>query len=106
MAQPQAPTTSNVAAQNSTDWIASAFESAKTDFMKDLKHPERYDFTKLSSAEAVYQEAVAIETRQAKSKTLSALVRIDPYIKGLEGYVGVIDTFAQAKADLLSLIWV
>ena len=93
-------------AQNEIAWISSAFENAKNDFVKNLKHPERYDFTKLTSAEVVYEEAVAIERRQAKSKSLSALRRIDPYIRGLEAYVGVIDTFAQCKADLLCLIWV
>ena len=93
-------------AQNDTDCIANAFESAKQDFMKNLKHPERYDFTNLSSAQAVYEVAKAIEKRQSKTKTLSALGRIEPYIKGLEGYVGVIDTFTQSNADLLCLIWV
>jgi hypothetical protein len=93
-------------AQNNTGWLANAFESAKNDFMKNVKHPERYDFTNIDSSQAVYEAARAIEKRQAKTKTLRALGQIEPYIRGLEGYAGVIDTFAQSKADLLCLIWV
>ncbi|KAI8402109.1 hypothetical protein FOFC_17414 [Fusarium oxysporum] len=92
-------------AKNNTEWIISAFESAKVDFTKNLKHPEKYDFTNITSGEDVIKAAKDIEERQTKSRTLSALGRIEPYMKGLEGYAGVIDTFAQAKADILCLIW-
>ncbi|RKL03447.1 hypothetical protein BFJ68_g6913 [Fusarium oxysporum] len=92
-------------AKNNTEWIINAFESAKVDFTKNLKHPEKYDFTNITSGEDVIKAAKDIEERQTKSRTLRALGRIEPYMKGLEGYAGVIDTFAQAKADILCLIW-
>ncbi|KAL7764057.1 hypothetical protein ACKLNR_005202 [Fusarium oxysporum f. sp. zingiberi] len=92
-------------AKNNTEWIINAFESAKVDFTKNLKHPEKYDFTNITSGEDVIKAAKDIEERQTKSRTLRALGRIEPYMKGLEGYASVIDTFAQAKADILCLIW-
>jgi hypothetical protein len=50
--------------------------------------------------------AQIIESRQLMTKSLSALARIEPYIKGLQSYSGIIGTFAQVKPEILCLIWV
>ncbi|OTB06435.1 hypothetical protein M426DRAFT_9573 [Hypoxylon sp. CI-4A] len=88
-----------------SSWLHDAFKSAKEDFKKRLKNPALYDFSKISSIDDVMDEATKIERQQAKSKTLRGLKRIQPFIDGLKEYAGVIEVFAQAKPDVMSLIW-
>jgi hypothetical protein len=86
--------------------IDDAFEAAKTGFLRSLKDPEIYDFSRFTSIDDVYDEADEIQQQQSRTGTLRNLSRIRPYLECLKQYVDVIDTFVQAKPDLLSLIWV
>jgi len=86
--------------------IEEAFESAKTDFLKSLKDPETYDFSKFTSINDVYDATEEIQEQQRKTGTLRDLNRIRPYLECLSQYVDVIEIFIQAKPDVLCLIWV
>ncbi|KIX07366.1 uncharacterized protein Z518_02019 [Rhinocladiella mackenziei CBS 650.93] len=82
-----------------------AYEMAKTEFFRELKRPQDYDFSKFTSIDDVYDYTEKLQTEQARHGNMRHLNRIRPYLQNLEQYVGVLDTFSQAKADLLSLIW-
>ncbi|KAI1457992.1 hypothetical protein F4805DRAFT_474716 [Annulohypoxylon moriforme] len=88
-----------------SSWLDAAFKSAKEDFKRSLKNPALYDFEKLTSIEDVLEEAKKIERQQAKTRTLRGLRRIQPLINGLKEYSAIIEVFAQAKPDIMSLIW-
>ncbi|OTA93779.1 hypothetical protein M434DRAFT_395313 [Hypoxylon sp. CO27-5] len=88
-----------------SSWLDDAFKSAKEDFKRSLKNPALYDFSKISSVDDVLDEARKIERRQAKTKTLRGLKRVQPLIDGLKEYSGIIEVFVQAKPDVMSLIW-
>lgn len=90
----------------SQSWLDDAFTSAKEDFKRSLKNPSAYDFSSLTSIDDVLEEAKKVERQQAKTKTLRGLKRIQPFIHGLKEYSEVIETFAQVKPDIMSLIWV
>ncbi|KAI0539805.1 hypothetical protein GGR58DRAFT_499846 [Xylaria digitata] len=87
-------------------WLDEAFRTAKQDFINGLKTPSRYDFSKLQTIDDFYNAAEDIQRQQAKTKTLRALKKIEPFIMGMNDYLGTIDTFVQAKAGILALIWV
>ncbi|KAI0840677.1 hypothetical protein F5Y06DRAFT_293941 [Hypoxylon sp. FL0890] len=86
-------------------WLDEAFKSAKEDFKRSLKNPALYDFSKISSIDDVLEEARKIERQQEKTKMLRGLKRVQPLINGLKEYSGVIEVFAQAKPDVMSLVW-
>ncbi|KAI1416816.1 hypothetical protein F5Y13DRAFT_204160 [Hypoxylon sp. FL1857] len=88
-----------------SSWLDEAFKSAKEDFKRSLKNPALYDFSKITSIDDVLNEAKKIEKQQDKTKTLRGLKRIQPLIDGLKEYSGIIEVFAQAKPDVMSLIW-
>lgn len=83
-----------------------AYEIAKTEFFKELKRPQDYDFSKFTSIDDVYEYTEKLQMEQARSGNMRHLNRIRPYLQNLQQYVGVLDVLSQAKGDLLSLIWV
>jgi hypothetical protein len=87
-------------------WIDDAFLEARREFLRSVSHHHRQAFAQFGTIEHVYDAITKIQKEQAKSKTLVALKRIEPYLVGLNEYVGVIDTFAQVKPEILCLIWV
>ncbi|KAI1120580.1 hypothetical protein F5Y10DRAFT_272930 [Nemania abortiva] len=89
----------------SQNWLDDAFRAAKHDFISGLKNPSRYDFSNLQTIDDVYNEAENIQKAQAKTKTLRALKKIEPFIVGINDYSDTIDTFVQAKAEILALLW-
>lgn len=91
-----------------TSWLEVAFLSAKKDFLASLKNKttSKFDFSKLATVDDVYEAASEIQRQQAKTKSYRGLKRIEPFIKVLQEYGGVADTFAQIKPDILCLIWV
>jgi hypothetical protein len=88
------------------DSIKDAFEDAKEDFLKSLKDPDVYNFSKFTSINDVYDTTDKIQQEQSRSGTLQGLNRIRPYLDCLSQYTGVIEIFTQVKPDLLCLIWV
>jgi hypothetical protein len=88
------------------DPIEDAFEAARQDFLRSLKDRDVYNFSQFTSINNVYDTTDKIQEEQRRSGALRGLNRIRPYLDCLSQYVGVIDTFTQAKPDILCLIWV
>ena len=79
------------------------FETAKTDFMARLDHPEQYeDVSQCTSIDAVYE----LLKEQSGTKLVQRLGRARPYLDALAQFSGVIEVFVQARPQILSLIWV
>ena len=86
--------------------VLEAFEAAKDEFLNGLPEAERAKYSQFTSIEEVYDAADQIQQEQGKIRTLRNLKRIQPYLDCLNHYASVIDTFVQAKAEFLALIWV
>ncbi|KAF5584313.1 Nacht domain-containing protein [Fusarium pseudoanthophilum] len=83
-----------------------AFEAAMLDFKDKLKGHSFYDqIIQTTSIEQVYQDIEKLQDKQAKSGRLRHLSKIEPFLARLREYSGVVDTFVQAKPDILALIW-
>ncbi|KAG5746346.1 hypothetical protein H9Q70_010966 [Fusarium xylarioides] len=86
--------------------IQRAFEAAMLDFKEKLKGHSFYDqITQTTSIEQVYQDIEKLQDRQAKSGRLRHLSKIEPFLARLREYSSVVETFVQAKPDILALIW-
>lgn len=90
----------------STPWLEEAFFDARREFLNNLHNPNQYNFSAIGSIDDVYDVIDDIQKTQSSTKSLRALKRIKPYIDGLKEYIGVVDTFAQVKPDIICLIWV
>ena len=87
--------------------MEAAFSSAKKEFLQSLnKTTSTFDFSKLATVDDVYEAAGEIQRQQAKTKSFRGLKRIEPFVKVLQEYSGVADTFAQIQPEIASLIWV
>ncbi len=86
--------------------VQQVFSAARDEFVHDLKDPSRYDFSKFTSIDDVYDTTEQIQEEQAKTGNLRNLRKIQPYLERLQQYANVIETFVQAKPDILALIWV
>ncbi|KAF5627128.1 Nacht domain protein [Fusarium sp. NRRL 52700] len=83
-----------------------AFEAAMLDFKDKLKGHSFYDqIIQTTSIEQVYQDIEKLQDKQAKSGRLRHLSKIEPFLARLREYSSVIETFVQAKPDILALIW-
>ncbi|KAF5000641.1 hypothetical protein FDECE_11178 [Fusarium decemcellulare] len=90
----------------SSDAMHRAFEVAIRDFKTNLKDPSLYDkILQTTSIEEVYDATDKLQKEQAKSGRLRHLSNIEPFLKRLQEYSRAIDTFVQAKPDVLALIW-
>jgi len=89
-------------------WMEAAFLSAREEFLGNLTNKALVNSlkTEIATARDVYDAAKKIEQQQAKTKTYRGLKRIEPLIKLFKEYGEVVETFVQAKPDVLSLIWV
>jgi hypothetical protein len=86
--------------------IQEAFERAKREFQGGLKNSTMFaEIQKTTCIEEVYDAADKLQEEQAKRGRLRHLRRIEPYLERLRQYSEVINTFVQAKADILALIW-
>ena len=94
------------ATTDSSPWVEEAFRRVKEEFLKSLTNESSFDFSKISSANDVLDAALAIQKKQATTKTFRGLGRIKPLIDVLKDFSSVIDTFVQVKPDILGLIWV
>ncbi|KAF5712258.1 Nacht domain-containing protein [Fusarium mundagurra] len=83
-----------------------AFEAAMLDFKDKLKGHSFYDqIIQMTSIEQVYQDIEKLQDKQAKSGRLRHLSKIQPFLDRLREYSGVVETFVQAKPDILALLW-
>jgi hypothetical protein len=83
-----------------------AFKRAMQGFKNGLGNEKLYsEILATNSAEQVYDLAEKIQKEQARNNTLTNLQRMQPFLSKLQLYAGAIDTFAQAKPDILCLIW-
>ncbi|KAK7978462.1 NACHT domain protein [Apiospora saccharicola] len=80
-----------MSASNSA-WLTEAFESARDDFMRDVKHADRFDFTRLVSVDDVWKATEEIQTKQAQTKTLRGLHRIRPFVEALTQFAATIES--------------
>ena len=84
----------------------SVFDAAVKDFHDELEDWNEFDFRGIETIEDVYNEIDQIQEEQGREKRLRNLRRLEPFLTCLEQYSAVLDTFVQAKADVLALIWV
>ncbi|KAF4335307.1 Nacht domain protein [Fusarium beomiforme] len=83
-----------------------AFETAILDFKDKLKDQSLYaQILQTTSIEEVYADIAKLQDKQAKAGRLRHLSKIEPFLSRLRDYSGVIETFVQAKPDILALIW-
>ena len=87
--------------------LEETFLSARDSFLRKVKDPTVV--RAISSATTIddfNREVQVLEAQQERNKKLRGLKRIEPFVKGLEEYAGVIEVFVQAKPEIISLIWV
>ena len=89
----------------SNAWFEEVLNDARREFLNSLPNAHGYDFSKFGTIDEVYDVIDDIQKKQSNTKSLKALKRIEPYIDGLRDYIGVMDTFAQVKPDIICLIW-
>jgi len=88
------------------DQIQEAFDRAMHEFRDGLKNPSLYaEILETTTIDQVYDAADKLQDEQAKHGHLRHLAKIEPYLERLRAYTGVIETFLQAKPEILSLIW-
>jgi hypothetical protein len=91
---------------NPYDPVQAAFQSVIIEFKNKLKDDKLYsEILKTTSIDEVYDATDQLQKDQAKIGHLRHLAKIEPYLERLRDYSGVIDTFVQAKPDILALIW-
>jgi hypothetical protein len=88
----------------SIDPVQQAFADAKRSFQTKLKDPGIYkQILATSNMNDVYDTTFRLqEIYNGKSRHL---MKIKPFLDCLERYAGVIDTFVQAKPEIMALIW-
>ncbi|SPO06913.1 related to NACHT domain protein [Cephalotrichum gorgonifer] len=88
------------------DPAEAAFNKAIREFKIGLKNEALYsEILATTSADQVYDLTDALQKDQTKANHLRNLAKIQPYLNRLEGYCGAIDTFVQAKPEILALVW-
>ena len=98
--------TSNVVMTTPDDLIQAAFQSVIHDFKDKLKDAKLYsDILKTTSIDEVYDATDKLQEDQAKNGHLRHLSKIGPFLERLRDYSTAIDTFVQAKPNVLALIW-
>jgi hypothetical protein len=87
-------------------WLAEeTFERVRLDFLGRVKKEHTEELRKYQTIDELYSAMHDIQQKQAKSKTLVALRRIEPYLQGLQQYNSVLDTFCQVKPEVMGLVW-
>ncbi|CAD6594213.1 MAG: hypothetical protein ASARMPREDX12_008428 [Alectoria sarmentosa] len=83
----------------------SVFDAAVKDFQDELLDRDQFDFRGIETIDDVYKEIDRIQEEQGRNGMLRNMKRIEPFLACLEQYSEVLDTFVQAKANVLALIW-
>ncbi|RSL62298.1 hypothetical protein CEP53_004834 [Fusarium sp. AF-6] len=90
----------------SSDAVRHAFDSAIKQFKDELKNPDLYDqILQTTSIDQVYDATDQLQKEQSKTGRLRHLSKIEPFLGRLREYSSVVETFVQAKPDVLALIW-
>ena len=88
------------------DPVQRVFEKCIRDFKAELKDDELYSkILQTTTIDQVYDVTDKLQEEQAKSGHMRHLSKIGPFLERLRGYTDAIDTFVQAKPDILALIW-
>ena len=88
------------------DPVQAAFERAAREFKSKLNDDILYDkMLETKSIDDVYAATDALQIEQGREGRLRHLSKIGPYLERLRNYEGAIDTFVQAKPDILALVW-
>ncbi|KAI5458907.1 hypothetical protein BGZ63DRAFT_389893 [Mariannaea sp. PMI_226] len=91
---------------SSTSPAQQAFEQALQAFRNKVQNPALYEeILRTTTIVDVYKETAKIQARLAPEGKLRHLARIKPFLDRISAYATVIDTFAQAKPELLAVIW-
>ena len=86
--------------------VAVAFDTARKEFLRDVPDEDVAVFSKSTSIDDIYNATDEIQKKQAGTRTLQNLSKIQPYLECLTQYSGVLDTIVQVKPDVLAIIWV
>ena len=84
----------------------SVFEAAVKDFQKEFPDGDEFDIRGIETIDDVYREIRITQDEQGRKRELRYMRRIEPFLNCLQQYSDVVDTFVQAKANVLALIWV
>ena len=82
------------------------FDAAVKDFQDELPDKEEFNFQGIETIDDVYREVKRTQEEQGQTRQLRNMKKIAPLLTCLEEYSGVLETFVQAKASVLALIWV
>ncbi|RYP52172.1 hypothetical protein DL768_002614 [Monosporascus sp. mg162] len=91
---------------SASDPAQAAFESSKQAFKDSLQDPNLFDeILRTQNIGQVYDATEKLQREMGNQGRLRHLGKIGPCLERLSGYAAVIDTFVQAKPDVLALIW-
>ncbi|KAH6626209.1 hypothetical protein B0J18DRAFT_443769 [Chaetomium sp. MPI-SDFR-AT-0129] len=83
-----------------------AFEAAKNTFRQSLKDENLFkELLATTSVEQVYKAAEDAQAKPYADRRLRHMAKIRGFIDKLNDYASAVDTFVQAKPDILALIW-
>ncbi|KAK4244292.1 hypothetical protein C7999DRAFT_44010 [Corynascus novoguineensis] len=83
-----------------------AFEAAKNAFKQSLKDENLFrELLATTSVEQVYKAAEDAQAKPYADKRLRHTAKIRGFIDKLTDYASAVDTFVQAKPEILALIW-
>ena len=86
--------------------VAAAFDTARKEFLRDFPNEDLKVISKSTSIDDIYNLTDEIQKKQAETRTLQNLSKIQPYLECLRQYSDVLDTIVQVKPDILAIIWV
>ena len=75
------------------------------DHLRSTINPEDVRIFSNTSLEDVWREARKIEREQGARRDLRYMARIEPFLRSLESYAGVIEVFCQGYAPM-AFVWV
>ena len=84
----------------------SVFDTAVKDFQDELADRDELNFRGIENIDDVYREIHITQEEQGRDGKLRNMKRMEPFLTCLQQYSDVLDTFVQAKASVLALIWV
>ncbi|KAM0344160.1 hypothetical protein ACHAPU_007882 [Fusarium lateritium] len=91
---------------SSPDPAQGAFNKAIREFKTGLNNPTLYSqILATTSIDQVYDLTDQLQRTQGRTGCLTNLSRIGVFLQRMNTYAGVIETFVQAKPDILALIW-
>ena len=82
------------------------FRDAQKKFRSGLSPKDRALLSEKSSADEVLSEVESLEEQcRDQSRTFKLVKQIDPFIRAVEQYGKALDQFANAKPEILGIIW-